>query len=143
MQMQCSRTRLSRTANELENIFNQVFGPVASGSTKFVPPGDVIETDSSFLINLELPGVKLDDIAVEFVDDVLQISGKKEIAIDESAKACHCSERRSGEFQRSFRFPSDVETDKVEARLENGLLKITLLKAAKVLPRKIEIKGGN
>ena len=143
MQMQCSRNRLSRTANELESIFNQVFGANTASPTKFVPPGDVIETDASFLINLELPGVKLEDISVEFVDDVLQISGQKKIASDESAKACHCSERHSGEFQRTFRFPTDVESEKVDARLENGLLMITLPKAAKVLPRKIDIKGSN
>lgn len=142
MQMQCTRNRFSRTAHDLENIFNQVFGPAVQNSTKFTPSGDVVETEANYLITLELPGVRLEDIAVEFVDDVLKVSGEKKIACDDDAKACHCSERRGGEFERLFRFPTDVDSDKVEAHFENGLLKITLPKAAKVLPRKVEIKGG-
>lgn len=143
MQMQCKSNRFSHTANELENIFNQVFGSTAPPkSTKFVPQGDVLETDLQYQVTLELPGVKLEDVTVEYVDDLLQISGEKKLACDESAKTCHCSERQAGPFKRTFRFPTDVDNEKIEARLENGLLFVTLPKAAQVLPRKIEIKNG-
>ncbi len=143
MQSQCTRNRFSQSANELETLFNQVFGSSATAPGKFVPPVNVVETESNFQMTLELPGIKLEDISVEFVDDTLQISGEKKVASDESAKACHCSERHGGSFKRSFRFPTDVDNEKIEARLENGLLMITMPKAAKVLPRKVEIKNGN
>jgi HSP20 family protein len=140
--MQATRNRLFQTANELEHIFNQVFGGSPAASAKFVPAGDVVETDSNFQITLELPGVKLEDVVVEFVDDRLQISGNKKVACDESSKACHCHERRAGEFKRTFAFPVAVDAEKIDARLENGLLQVTLPKATQVLPRKIEIKVG-
>ena len=142
MNMQCTRNRLFHSASELETIFNQVFGAATGGEKQFVPPSDLVETDAHYHITLELPGVKLEDISVEFVDDLLQVSGEKKSACDETAKACHCSERRGGAFKRSFRFPSDVDAEKIDARLENGLLKITLPKAVQVLPRKVEVKVG-
>jgi HSP20 family protein len=142
MQVLCKGNRFSQTANELENIFNQVFGAAVPGPAKFVPPADIVETDTDFQITLELPGVKLEEIAVEFTDDQLQISGEKKVVCDETAKACTCTERRGGSFSRTFRFATAVDNEKVEARLENGLLTVKLPKAAQVLPRKIEIRSG-
>lgn len=143
MQSQCTHNRFSRTANELESLFNQVFGSSVPAASQFTPPGDVFETDAGFTVQLEIPGIKLEDVAVEFIDNTLKISGEKKIVCEESAKACHCSERRQGKFQRSFAFSTDVDADKIDARLENGLLIVTLPKAEKVLPRKVEIKSGN
>lgn len=142
MQMQCTPNRLSRTANDLESFFNQVFGDTLRSSGKFNPPGDVMETDSSFVVHMELPGIRLEDISVEFIDKTLKISGEKKVTHDESTKACHCCERQHGRFQRAFAFPTEVDGDKVDARFENGLLIVTLPKAEKVLPRKVEIKIG-
>jgi HSP20 family protein len=138
--MVTTRNRLAQTANELEHIFNQVFGPTLTRGENFVPSANIAETDTDFQVTLEVPGVKLEAINVEFTDDQLRVSGEKAVACDESAKTCHCSERRSGKFQRTFRFPTDVNPEKIEARLENGLLMIRLPKAEQVLPRKIQVK---
>jgi HSP20 family protein len=143
MHAQSNRNRITRTANELEQLFNQLFSTsTAPTSSKFSPPSEVLEADAEYVIRLEVPGVKLEDITVEFIDDELRVSGEKKIVCEDSTKVCHCAERRSGQFQRTFRFPTDVEAEKVDARLENGVLTIQLPKAAKVLPRKIEIRSG-
>jgi len=82
------------------------------------------ETDDSYIFTLELPGYKQSHLDVELEGDVLTVRAKREGA----------------EFERAVKIPQDVDADKVEAKLEDGILTITLGKIATAKPRKIQIK---
>ncbi len=150
MMQRTQNNRLAESVGEFENLFNQFFGGTGQAAkfaqskfapSKFAPSSDVFELDTSFEISVELPGVQQEDISLEFVEGQLQISGEKKLAeFDQQTSTCHRSERRSGPFQRTFKFPVDIDSDNVSAKFENGVLHVILPKAPQVLPRKIQIK---
>ena len=94
------------------------------------PKVDVGETDKAYEIAVELPGLDDDDVEVSLRDDLLTISGDKKTEREEKEKDYYLSERRYGAFKRSFRLPADVETGKISAAMEKGVLSITLPKSA-------------
>jgi len=105
------------------------------------PRADVIEHEDAYEVSLELPGVDKDAVEVTFEKDVLTVKGKRESDTDENTRYFR-RERRYGTFYRSFRVPErGVEGEKVRAAYNNGVLTLTLPKAAEVLPKKIEVTG--
>ena len=104
-----------------------------------VPNMDVKETDKEIVIEAELPGMEEKDVSLTLQEGVLTVQGEKKIEYDEDKENYHMMERRS-----SLRLPDTVDEDKVEARFENGVLRITLPKRPEAggAQRKIEIKTG-
>lgn len=107
------------------------------------PAVDVAERDKEYQITAELPGLDEKNVDISVVDDLLTIKGEKQEETEEKEKNYYMSERRYGSFQRSFRLPSDVEQDKIEASFRKGVLTVTLPKApeAQSKQKKIEIKS--
>jgi len=105
---------------------------------------DVKETDKEIVIEAELPGMEEKDVSLTLQEGVLTVQGEKKIEYDEDKENDHMMGRRYGSFQRSLRLPDTVDEDKVEARFENGVLRITLPKRPEAggAQRKIEIKTG-
>lgn len=132
-----------RPLGDFEQLVQQVFGNSPEANGAFLPPADIRETDSGYQVSLELPGVQPADVAVEFNDGHLQISGEKKNECCAEAKANVLrTERRKGPFSRTFQFTTDVDADNISAAFDNGVLCITLPKAPQVLPKKIQIKSG-
>ena len=106
------------------------------------PRIDVKETDKEILIAAELPGTNEKDISLTLQNGVLTIQGEKKVEYDEEKENYHVMERSYGSFPRSLRLPDTVDEDKVEARFENGVLKVSLPKRAEALgaQRRIDIK---
>lgn len=145
MQSHCRSSRFHRPLAEFENILEHVFGgTTAEPSRKFSPAADIVELKDAFQVVLDLPGVSLDGINVEFVDDQLKISGERKsaTAADTEKIRCHRTERIQGAFDRVFKFSTDVDADKIDAQLSDGVLTVTLPKAPQVLPRQIQINKG-
>ena len=117
-------------------------GGLGRGSM-LVPNMDVKETDKEIVIEAELPGMEEKDVSLTLQEGVLTVQGEKKIEYDEDKENDHMMERRYG-AQRSLRLPDTVDEDKVEARFENGVLRITLPKRPEAggAQRKIEIKTG-
>ena len=90
----------------------------------------------------ELAGLTKDDIEVSLEDGVLTISGEKKDDRTEETEGYHLRERRHGKFSRSFRLPAEVNPEKINAHLKDGVLTVTLDKAEVVKPRKIDVKAG-
>jgi len=108
--------------------------------TTWHPHVDVIENEKAYLIQVELPGVASEDVELTLEKQVLTLKGSKSLpALDEGVTR-HLHERASGTFERTFRFPSPVQGEGVEAAFHNGLLTITVSKTPEAQPRKIEIK---
>jgi HSP20 family protein len=129
-----------------EDFFNRPFLPASwrrltSDSYGWSPVIDVIEKDEKFIVKVELPGVKEEDIDVSVAGDMLTISGEKRTESEEKRKGYHYSESSYGSFSRSITVPSTVDTSKIEADFDKGVLEITLPKTAEVKPKKIKVAG--
>ena len=139
-------SRLARTTprnvpglrNEIDRLFADFFERPSGDFGRFTPPADLYETDEAYNVEMELPGFSRDDINVTIEQGMLTISGRRarESAEDENY---HLRERSVGRFSRSFSLPASIEADDVEARFDEGLLKVTLPKAAEARTRKIEV----
>ncbi|WP_353646608.1 Hsp20/alpha crystallin family protein [Mesorhizobium sp. WSM2239] len=122
--------------------FDQPFG--AFGRRDAGGPTDIVETDSTLEISIELPGIDQKDVDVSLTDNALTIKGEKKSEREESKKGYHLSERSYGSFYRSIPLPSGVDTNKANAEFKNGVLTVTLPKSQEALSRvkKIDVKAN-
>jgi len=114
-------------------------------SSGFLPAVDISEDEKNIYMNVELPGVKKDDVKIKIMDDnVLVISGekKREVKEEDKDRSFLRIERSYGEFTRSFVLPDNVNKDKIDAKYENGMLHLTIEKKEPEKPKEklIEIK---
>jgi HSP20 family protein len=107
--------------------------------TGFTPLVDVHETEEEYLVKVDLPGVKADDVNVEVNDNVLTISGSR--AADETGQA-QLVERPYGSFVRTLTLPQGVDSDSIQAGYQDGVLELRIPKPAEQKPKKITIGGG-
>ena len=108
----------------------------------FSPPSDATASNEAYVIEIELPGVREEDIHVEVHGDQMTVSGEKRSSRNEKTDSYIFSERTYGAFRRSFRFPPDVDEAGIEAHSEDGILRITLPKKSEdpQAKRRIEIQ---
>jgi HSP20 family protein len=128
-----------RPSSNFDRLFNEWFGPsYYMESCEWTPASDVAETETAYILTVELPGVDPKNVDISFNDGIVSIKGEKnkETAEDES---CYCSERYSGSFEREFSIPGKVDKDKIDATFEHGVLRLTLNKAEESVPKKIQI----
>jgi HSP20 family protein len=108
--------------------------------SSFSPAVNTREDENGYYIHADLPGVEKKDIHIDLKENVLTISGERKHKEEISEKDYYKLESFYGKFQRSFTIPEDADTDSIEAATENGVLNITILKAAPKESKKIEIK---
>jgi HSP20 family protein len=110
----------------------------------FVPACDVEETEKNYLVALDIPGMKKDQLQVEITGNTLTVSGEKKEEKKEGKGAQRSYERYQGRFERSFTLPELAASDKVEAEYKDGVLRISIPKSedAKAKTRKIQISDG-
>ena len=105
---------------------------------------DVHENDQAYTVTTEMPGVSAEHIQVKLDGDFLLIDGEiPEQTVEEEGTRTLMRERRYGRFSRRIRLPLPVDSDKVEASYENGVLKLTLPKSEAVQPRQIPVRVQN
>ena len=134
---------LQAVRDEVETLWSHVFGDRASNwlGTMQIPPLDLVETAESIEVKVDLPGIKASDINVQINNNVLTISGQR---IEESKKdtaTCHRMERRIGEFSRSVTLPVPVDENKIDAQCRDGILTVSMQKAADAKSHQIKVKG--
>lgn len=103
----------------------------------FTPLADLEETDDAYTVEVELPGIKKDDIDIQITGRRLEVSGERKEK--ERVGILRRRERVVGRFHYEVLLPSDVEEDGVEANLDNGVLTIRVPKPASERPRRIEV----
>ncbi len=101
---------------------------------------DVNENDDAYVVQADLPGVNPDDINITLNDNVLTISAETQREETHENERRIITERSYGKYSRSLTLPNTVESDKVEADYENGVLRLTLPKSEKAKPRQISVK---
>lgn len=113
------------------------------GKFDFAPRVDTAETDAAYEVTAELPGVEEKDVKISIENDVLSISGEKKSEREEKKKDYVLSERSYGSFKRAFTLPDNVDVEKIAAKYEKGVLKVTLPKTSPspAKHREIPIKG--
>ena len=143
------RNRLSPTARvgwdvfdvgrEFDRLLGTTFG--APTLTAWSPAVDVRESDNDFIVTAELPGLAKDDVDITIENGVLSLSGEKKEEHEEGKanSGRYNVERRYGRFRRSFSLPRGVDADNVSAKFSDGILTVTLPKAATAKPRQIKI----
>jgi HSP20 family protein len=127
--------------------FNRAFAPLFSGDAEenetvgraWAPRVDILENEASYQVTAELPGVKKEDVEITVENNLLTLKGERKFEKDVNKEQYHRIERAYGAFARSFTLPNRVSQDQVQAKFDNGLLTITIPKAAEARPKKIEI----
>lgn len=101
---------------------------------------DIVEDDQAYSVEIDVPQVRKEDLQVRIEQRVLTVQGKREPAsLPEGAKAL-VNERPRGVFERRFLLPEGVQADRIEARLEAGVLSLRIPKAAQAQPRLLDIQ---
>lgn len=108
-----------------------------SETTPWIPAADVSETDDAYIVEVELPGVKREDIGIEVFGNELTITG--EVKERERVGLLRRRARRVGEFEYRASLPRDVDADNIEATLSEGVLTVRVPKGQRAKPRRIEI----
>lgn len=122
---------MTRVQNELDRIFGSTGTSLAEWPRggDFLPRVDIAETSDAYVLRADLPGLVLEDIKVQLVNNVLTIRGERSrTRHDEGASFLH-EERTYGSFERSFTLGHDVRSDNVTARYADGVLEVRVQKS--------------
>jgi HSP20 family protein len=106
----------------------------------FAPRFEVKERPDAYVFRADMPGVKEEDLDISLQNGVLTISGSRSAEEKQEGETYYLYERSYGSFSRSFALPESADAEKVEARLHNGELYLTIGKRQEARPRKIELK---
>ncbi len=102
--------------------------PVTTRGFEFAPSCDLEETPTCFLVELDLPGVSIEDIKVEMMDHELKITGEKKREKKEENAQSFYQERSYGRFERIINLGENIKADKIEANFEDGVLRVAIPK---------------
>jgi HSP20 family protein len=128
--------------NEFEKLFDSLIGSDRVMNV-WTPRVDVKETNSEITFHVELPGMKQEDIDVEFDGRTLVIRGKREFSEEDKKENYIRVERRYGSFERTFSIGSSIKRDEIKATYKDGILTLVLPKANGDATHKIAIASGN
>jgi HSP20 family protein len=136
-----------REVASMQNRLNSLFQEYNRGTegnpdvtaASFAPAVDVYEDEHKLVLNLEVPGVKQEDLDVQVEKNTLTVRGERKFEKDQKEQNFHRIERRYGTFYRSFALPSTVDTENIQAAYENGVLKLELAKKAEAKPKQIKV----
>ncbi len=134
---------LSRMDEEFDELMERLFQTEGGMMPKgwFTPQVDVTETETHYEVKVDLPGLKPEEVKVELRNGDLWISGERKEEKEEEGKTFHRIERRHGEFRRVLPLPAEVAQEKIEARVENGVLSVTIPKTEAAPAKKIEVQA--
>jgi HSP20 family protein len=134
---------LEKMRNHMETIYNALTGSVAqlrSNYTGVFPPVNLAEDDDNLYLTAELPGAAADKLEVSVKGETLSLRGEIPAAQVSAEVSFHRRERESGSFRRVLTLPIKVEIDRIEAGFKNGILAVTLPKAAEAKARQVAVR---
>jgi HSP20 family protein len=142
--------RPSRELEEMERRFDDVLSwpllpavwrRIPTMEMGWAPAIDVFEKEDKFVVKAELPGMKEEDIDISVVGNTLTIKGERTAESEVEEDDYYYCERSYGSFSRSIDVPSNVDTQKIEANYEDGVLEVSLPKTPEVKPNKISVSA--
>ncbi len=127
---------------ELDRVFDGFLGPQANPMrSRAYPALNVWESDERLMVEAEVPGLNMDDLDITIQGNELTIKGRRQ-SLEGENLVYHRRERGTGEFTRFMTLPFDVDADRVEAALKDGVLMIILPKSEQARARKITVKSA-
>ncbi len=106
------------------------------------PLMNITEDKNNYYIRAELPGFKANDLEISVTGNTMSISGERKLEIDDENAQYHRREREFGKFSRIITLPTQIDTNKVEAHCEDGVLTVTLPKTEEAKPKQITVKAS-
>jgi HSP20 family protein len=116
-------------------------GPISDVARLWTPPVDIEETEDAWIIEAELPGVRQEDVHVDVQDNELAITG--EIKERERTGILRRRTRKTGEFEFRVTLPGQVDAERIDANLRDGVLTVRIPKPEQARPRRIDVKSGD
>ncbi|HBZ69465.1 MAG TPA: hypothetical protein DEP35_06935 [Deltaproteobacteria bacterium] len=125
----------------LSRLMEEVFGERPFARGELVPALDLHEADNEYVVTVELPGVRKEDVSVEMTDGVLTVRGEKKSEREEKkGERTRWVERSYGSFSRSFTLPANATPDRIDASYKDGILTLRIGKREETKPKTIAIK---
>jgi HSP20 family protein len=136
---------LNSLQGEMNRLFNSFFDEGTGGAERrrWAPAVDLLEREDSLVLKADLPGLTEDDVQIEVRGDVLTIAGERKAEHEEKQNGYYRVERSFGRFSRSLQLPDGIDTDRIAAAFDNGVLEVTIPKPEQRQPRRIEIGASN
>ncbi len=125
--------KLSRLGRDIQEFVEKIV-PVHDMEGDFLPDSDIVESENEFRIEIDLPGMNKNQIRIALKDNVLRVSGERELQLQEGENLKR-KERKAGVFSRSFALPEYISASDTSASFKNGVLSVSL-------PKKGEDKEG-
>lgn len=126
---------LAQFNDEINRLFDARYNPVSEWS----PAVDVKETSNEYVLNVDVPGVKPENIDITLENGVLSLKGERQWENQDEQNNYKRVERARGTFFRSFSLPESADADQVKAKSNDGVLEIVIPKQPKAQPRKIKV----
>jgi HSP20 family protein len=139
---------LTSLQSEMNRLFNTFFdtpttGGNGNGVRRWVPSMDLVETDESFVLRADLPGMTEADVSIELEDNVLTVSGERKAEHEDKKEGFYRMERSFGQFRRSLTLPEGVDADGIGATFDKGVLEVRIPKPEERKPRRVSIQVGD
>ena len=134
--------RFGLLRREMDRFFDEMIRGADGGEGRmavWAPNTDISETDDRYIIRMDMPGLRKEDVKVELQDSMLTVSGERESEHEERKENVHRVERFYGHFYRAIPLPNAGSPEGVKAHMENGVLTIEVPKRDESKPRQIDV----
>src|SRR3984893_13010808 len=129
--------------NRMNRLFRESYSPEGPEetlpTTSFARPVDIYEDEHTIALKMEVPGIDEKDIDVRLENNTLTVHGERKIEKEEKEENSRLVERQYGSITRTFTLPTSVDSEKVSATYDKGVLKIALPKKAEAKPKQIKV----
>ena len=132
--------------NQVDQLMDDFWGVPADhqvSARTWQPACDVVEDQDHYLLSLEMAGTPKDKIKIEIQDQQLVITGERNYEDRKNQNGVMYSERHYGKFQRAFALPTGLDTEKIEANYQDGVLRVLVPKIESAKPRQVKISTGS
>ena len=137
---------LSSLQDRINRVFRESYSPEGRDesltTSSYAPAVDVYEDEHNVTLKIEVPGIDDKDIDVQLENNTLTVHGERKIEKEEKEENYRRVERQYGSFTRTFTLPTTVDSEKVSATYDKGVLKIALPKKAEAKPKQIKVTVG-
>ena len=129
-----NRMPVNNMFNDMDRLFNNLFIPIKSTSENWMPDFNIKESDKTFTLFADLPGLTKKDIVINISHDILNITGERKSNFTDQSDIWLTVEQQFGTFSRTFNLPENVNESKISAKFKNGVLTLEIPKIKAVQP---------
>jgi HSP20 family protein len=138
---------LTSLQGEMNRLFNTFFDTPAGGGNggsyrRWVPAMDLVETEDTYVLRADLPGLSEEDVTIEVENNVLTVAGDRKAEHESKGEGYYRVERAFGSFSRSLTLPEGVDPEAVAASFDKGVLEVRIPKPEETKPKRVSISVG-